>query len=163
MLACRLASRHAHEFWDAHADVLPGGDTHALQFEKDLPLQNLDDNIVCADALFTPWPECDAIIGNPPFLGSRNLAKEHGYDYARKIYAAFPDVPKMADFCVNWFRLAHDRLQPGQRAGLVGTNTIRQNESREASLDYVVNNGGSSPRPFLPRFGQAKRRFTFPS
>jgi hypothetical protein len=34
MLACRLASQHAHEFWDSHADVLPGGDTHALQFEK---------------------------------------------------------------------------------------------------------------------------------
>ncbi len=28
------------------------------------------------------------------------------------------------------------------RAGLVGTNTIRQNESREASLDYLVENGG---------------------
>ena len=142
MLARRLAARSAHEFWDAHADVLPGGDTHALQFEKDLPLDNLDANIRCADALFTPWPEADAIIGNPPFLGSRNLAKEHGYEYARKIYAAFPEVPKMADFCVNWFRLAHDRLKPGQRAGLVGTNTIRQNESREASLDYVVNHGG---------------------
>jgi hypothetical protein len=33
-------------------------------------------------------------------------------------------------------------LKPGQRAGLVGTNTIRQNESREASLDYIVNHGG---------------------
>lgn len=27
-------------------------------------------------------------------------------------------------------------------AGLVGTNTIRQNYSREGSLDYIVNNGG---------------------
>ena len=45
MLARRLATRSAHEFWDAHADVLPGADTHALQFEKDLPLDNLDDNI----------------------------------------------------------------------------------------------------------------------
>jgi SAM-dependent methyltransferase len=45
MLARRLATRSAHEFWDAHADVLPGGDTHALQFEKDLPLDNLDANM----------------------------------------------------------------------------------------------------------------------
>ncbi|MGO9476512.1 MAG: DNA methyltransferase [Limisphaerales bacterium] len=143
MLARRLAARSAHEFWDAHADVLPGGDTHALQFERDLPLDNLDDNIKCADALFTPWPEADAIIGNPPFLGSRYLAKEHGYDYARKIHVAFPGVPKMADFCVYWFRLAHNQLKPGCRAGLVGTKTIRQNESREASLDYIVQNGGT--------------------
>jgi SAM-dependent methyltransferase len=143
MLARRLAARRAHEFWEAHHDALPGGDTHALQFEKDLPLDNLDDNIICADALFTPWPDADAIIGNPPFLGSRNFAKEHGYEYARKVHAAFPDVPKMADFCVYWFRLAQNHLKPGSRAGLVGTKTIRQNESREASLDYLVHHGAT--------------------
>ncbi len=143
MLARRLAHREAETFWEDHADELPGQDTHSLEFESDLPLDNLDQNILCADALFTPWPEADAIIGNPPFLGSRYLAKEHGYDYARKVYAAFPEVPKMADFCVHWFRLAHDRLKPGCRAGLVGTKTIRQNESREASLDYIVANGGT--------------------
>jgi len=143
MLARRLASHSAHDFWDAHADALPSGDTSALQFERDLPLDNLDLNIVKADALFTPWPECDAIIGNPPYLGSRFLAKEHGYEYARKVYAAFPDVPKMADFCVHWFRLAHDHLKSGQRAGLVATKTVTQNESREASLDYIVANGGT--------------------
>jgi hypothetical protein len=49
----------------------------------------------------------------------------------------------MADFCVHWFRLAHDSLKPGGRAGLVGTKTVRQNESREASLDYIVANGGT--------------------
>jgi SAM-dependent methyltransferase len=143
MLARRLAHRQAEKFWEDHADELPGQDTHSLVFERDLPLDNLNENILCADALFTPWPEADAIIGNPPFLGSRYLAKEHGYQYARKVYAAFPDVPKMADFCVLWFRLAHDRLKPGGRAGLVGTKTIRQSESREASLDYITANGGT--------------------
>ena len=48
----------------------------------------------------------------------------------------------MADFCTHWFRLAHDALPEGGRAGLVGTNSIRQNESREASLDYLVERGG---------------------
>jgi SAM-dependent methyltransferase len=110
--------------------------------EKPLPLDNLDKNIICVDALFTDWPKADAIIGNPPYLGSRYLAQEHGYEYARKLQARFPDTPKMADFCTHWFRLAHDTLPPGGHAGLVGTNTIRQNESREASLDYVLTNGG---------------------
>ena len=41
-----------------------------------------------------------------------------------------------------WFRRAHDELAPGKRAGLVGTNTIRQNYSREGGLDYIVANGG---------------------
>ena len=114
--------------------------------EKPLPLDNLDKNIICADALFTEWPRADAIIGNPPYLGSRFLAQEHGYDYARKLHARFPGVPKMADFCTHWFRVAHDALAPDGRAGLVGTNTIRQNESREASLDYIVRSGGSDHR-----------------
>ena len=44
---------------------------------------------------------------------------------------------------VHWFRRAHDELKLGQRAGLVGTNTIRQNESREGGLDYIVDHGGT--------------------
>lgn len=111
--------------------------------EKPLPLDNLDKNIICADALFTDWPKADAIIGNPPYLGSRYLAKEHGYDYARRVYARFPDVPKMADFCTHWFRLAHDTLLTGGHAGLVGTKTVRQSESRQASLDYIADHGGT--------------------
>jgi type II restriction/modification system DNA methylase subunit YeeA len=143
MLACRLASRHAHEFWDAHADVLPGGDTHALQFEKDLPLENLNKNILCADALFTPWPEADAIIGNPPFQSKNKMQQEFGPAYVQKLRAAYPAIPGRADFCVYWFRRAHDHLKSGQRAGLVGTNTIRQNYSREGGLDHIVNAGGT--------------------
>jgi type II restriction/modification system DNA methylase subunit YeeA len=111
--------------------------------EHPLPLANLDANIRCDDALFCEWPKADAIIGNPPYLGSRYLAKEHGYEYARKVHAAFPGVPKMADYCVYWFRRAQDQLPEGGRAGLVGTNTIRQNETREGSLDYVLARGGT--------------------
>ena len=114
-----------------------------LVLENPLPLDNLNSNIICADALFTEWPKADAIVGNPPYLGSRYIAQELGYDYARRLHDRFPDVPKMADFCTHWFRLAHDALPENGRAGLVGTNTIRQNEGREASLDYVVNNGGT--------------------
>jgi hypothetical protein len=116
---------------------------HLSSSDQPLPLDKLDDNIKCDDALFCQWPKANAIIGNPPYLGSRYLAKEHGYEYARKVYAAFPEVAKMADYCVYWFRLAHDALDADGRAGLVGTKTIRQNESREASLDYIVDNGGT--------------------
>ena len=49
----------------------------------------------------------------------------------------------MADFCVYWFRRAQDTLPDGGRAGLVATNTIRQNETRGASLDYVLDHGGT--------------------
>ena len=68
---------------------------------------------------------------------------EFGKDYVAKLRKAYPQIPGRADFCVYWLRRAHDHLKAGQRAGLVGTNTIRQNYSREGGLDYIVQNGGT--------------------
>jgi SAM-dependent methyltransferase len=110
--------------------------------EQELPLDNLDKNIVQADALFTPWPEADAIIGNPPFLGGKRIRAELGDTYTEAIYSRFPNCSNFADFCCYWFRLAHDNLSIDDRAGLVGTNMIRRGTNRKASLDYIVNNGG---------------------
>ncbi len=108
-----------------------------------LPLDNLDENVVCDDALFTKWPEADAIIGNPPFQSKNKMQQELGTAYLQKLRNAYPDVPGRADYCVYWFRKAHDSLKVGQRAGLVGTNTIRQNYSREGGLDYIVQHDGT--------------------
>jgi SAM-dependent methyltransferase len=137
MIAKELAIDESRAWLDDAQLDLP------IEFDAALPLDNLDENILCCDSLFSKWPQANAIVGNPPYLGSRYLAKEHGYKYANAIYDAFPDVPKMADYCVHWFRLTHERLPAGGRAGLVGTNSVRQNESREASLDYIVDNGGT--------------------
>ena len=111
--------------------------------EKPLPLDNLDKNIICADAIFTDWPKGDAIIGNPPFVDARKLTREHGIAYSSKVRAKYPDIPGRSDFCVYWFRKTHDELGPNGRAGLVGTNSIRQNYSREGGLDYIVQNRGT--------------------
>jgi type II restriction/modification system DNA methylase subunit YeeA len=110
--------------------------------EETLPLDNLDENIICADALFTQWPEVDAIIGNPPFQSKNKMQREFGVEYINKLRKAYPEVPGRADFCVYWFYKAHKQLKENCYAGLVGTNTVRQNYSREGSLDYIVNNGG---------------------
>ncbi|BAU66857.1 DNA modification methyltransferase related protein [Stanieria sp. NIES-3757] len=110
--------------------------------ERDLPLDSLDSNIVCADALFTPWVKANAIIGNPPFLGGKILRQELGNEYTEKVYKEFKEVKGQPDFCTLWFRKAHDNLDENGRVGFVGTNSITQNVSRTASLDYIVNNGG---------------------
>lgn len=114
-----------------------------LSLDEGLPLDRLEDNIVCADALFCNWPDVDVIIGNPPYQSKNNMQQELGKDYIDRVRARYPDVPGRADYCVYWFRRAHDELKAGQRAGLVGTNTIRQNYSREGGLDYIVGNGGT--------------------
>ena len=122
--------------------------------EKALPLDNLDRNFLVADALLTPegkpapWPKADVIIGNPPFLGAKRLKPERGPDYVNTMRKAYADVPGMADYCVYWFRRAADHLPEctaadpvAGRAGLVGTQNIRNNQSRVGGLDHVAKTG----------------------
>jgi SAM-dependent methyltransferase len=110
--------------------------------ESALPLDTLDQNIVCQDALFTEWPKANAIIGNPPFLGGNRVRQVLGDEYSEKIFARFPKVKSQVDFCCYWFRLAHENSSKNERVGLVGTNTISQGNTRIASLDYITQNGG---------------------
>jgi SAM-dependent methyltransferase len=110
--------------------------------EQELPLDNLDKNIVQADALFTPWPEADAIIGNPPFLGGKHMRLNLGDNYVERVFHRFPEVRDSVDFCTYWFRLTHNALNQDGRAGLVATNSICQGKSRRAALDYIKHNGG---------------------
>ncbi|MHC4395249.1 MAG: DNA methyltransferase [Planctomycetota bacterium] len=136
--------------------------------ERPLPLDNLDDNFITGDALIhvegnnpdmpilkanknpvvTMWPKVDVIIGNPPFLGSKRLKPERGSRYVNAVRKAYSDVPGMADYCVYWLRKTHDHLfecsvddQVTGRAGLVGTQNIRNNQSRVGGLDYIVKTG----------------------
>lgn len=104
---------------------------------------NLDDNIRWDDALFCAWPRVDVIIGNPPYQSKNKAQAQYGRAYMNKVRKAYPEVPGQADYCVYWFRRAHDELPEGGRAGLVGTNTIRENKSRIGGLDYIVANGGT--------------------
>ena len=119
--------------------------------EPPLHLDNLDGNFLARDALIDEqgnaavWPPADAIIGNPPFLGVKRLKPERGLDYVNAVRRAYPEVPGMADYCVYWFRKAQDALPEctaddpvAGRAGLVGTQNIRNNQSRVGGLDYIA-------------------------
>ncbi|MBK6514334.1 MAG: class I SAM-dependent DNA methyltransferase [Polyangiaceae bacterium] len=64
-----------------------------MDIDPSLPLDNLDKNIVCADALFTEWPEVDAIVGNPPFLGGTKIRAELGDPYLKALLKRYPEVP----------------------------------------------------------------------
>ncbi|MCB8751919.1 DNA methyltransferase [Planktothrix agardhii] len=107
--------------------------------ENSLPLDTLDDNIVCKDALFNAWIKADAIIGNPPFLGGKHIRLNLGDDYVDHLFEKYP---KDVDFCSYWFRLAHDNIDNNGRVGLVATNSISQGKSRKVSLDYINENNG---------------------
>lgn len=107
--------------------------------ESTLPLADLS-GIRRADALRVEWDTANAIIGNPPYHGSQNLRDNLDDDYVEWLKDRFGAGLK--DLCVYWFRRAADQMRPGDRAGLVGTNSISQNRARGASLNYVVEKGG---------------------
>lgn len=113
----------------------------ALDFQdKTLPFDDLDNNILVDDALFCEWPEANFIVGNPPFLGGKYLRVQRGDGYAEKIYESFSDSKGQPDYCVFWFQKAHQ--SSAKRIGLVGTNSVAQGISRQASLEYITANKG---------------------
>ena len=107
--------------------------------ERVLPLIDLS-GIRRGDALRLDWPRTDAIIGNPPYHGTKFLRAELGDDYVQFLKREFGVGVK--DYAVYWFRKAHDRLDDNGRAGLVATNSIREGLNRTSSLEYVLGAGG---------------------
>ena len=83
-----------------------------------LPLDNLDENIICTDSLLNAdgtqrqWPDADVIIGNPPFQSKNKMQQEFGVEYMNKLRNAYPEVPGRADFCVYWFTKRINILSP---------------------------------------------------
>lgn len=136
--------------------------THAIETrrysssaENPLPLHPLN-HLVCADSLKTDWPSVNAIVGNPPFHGDRNLRGVVGDEYIDWLKERFGVGVK--DHCVYFFRKAHEELKPGERCGLVATNTISQSKNRDASLGWIMKNDGVifDATSTMPWSGEAK-------
>jgi hypothetical protein len=108
--------------------------------EATLPLGDLS-GVAVGDALRREWPHSSVIIGNPPFHGDRHLRGLLGDPYVDWLKSAFGIGIK--DYCAYWFRKAHDHLEPGQRAGLVGTNSVTQNRARPVTLDHIIDHDGA--------------------
>ncbi len=87
------------------------------------------------------WPEADFIVGNPPFIGGKDIRDRLGGDYAEAMWQANPRVPKSADFVMQWWdRAAHALVSQGsplKRFGFVTTNSITQEFSRRVIAQYL--------------------------
>jgi hypothetical protein len=80
------------------------------------------------------WPECDFIVGNPPFLGGSRIWRELGREYQQALWQVWEGrVPGGADLCCYWFEKtrAHIANKKCRRAGLVATQAIRGGANRE--------------------------------
>lgn len=76
------------------------------------------------------WPEAEFIVGNPPFIGGKDLRSRLGSSYAQALWSAHPHMNESADFVMYWWDRAAELLardgSPLRRFGLVTTNSISQ-------------------------------------
>ncbi len=80
------------------------------------------------------WPECDVIVGNPPFLGDKFMRRELGNDYIEELRKIYDNrIPGQSDLCCYWFEKARNLIEQKKckRAGLLATQGIRGGANRE--------------------------------
>ena len=119
------------------------------------PILSSLDQIECRDALLNPdgteaaWPEADAIIGNPPFLGGKRVRESLGGATVERLFAAYRGrVPAEADFVCYWVEKAWRAIDGSNptpafsnlRVGLVTTNSIRGGANRRV-LEPIADAG----------------------
>ena len=76
------------------------------------------------------WPKADYIVGNPPFVGGKDIRARMGSAYAEALWKAHKHMNESADFVMYWWdRSAEILLKPKsalKRFGFVTTNSISQ-------------------------------------
>ncbi|MFG1340262.1 class I SAM-dependent DNA methyltransferase [Xanthobacter autotrophicus] len=87
------------------------------------------------------WPKADFIVGNPPFIGGKDLRARLGDAYAQALWSAHPHMNESADFVMYWWdRAAQILLRRGtalKRFGFVTTNSISQVFQRRVMERYL--------------------------
>lgn len=89
------------------------------------------------------WPNCDVIVSNPPFLGTKKLRSELGDAYVQELFRIYTGrIPNFSDLCCYWFEKARELIEQKKcgRAGLLATQGIRGGLNREV-LKNIQNTG----------------------
>ncbi len=106
--------------------VLTWGGYPELQFE----MRDGEAVQVFPNARRPEWPEAEFIVGNPPFIGGKDLRSRMEPGYAEALWKAHPHMNESADFVMYWWDRAAELLTrkktPLRRFGLVTTNSISQ-------------------------------------
>ena len=85
------------------------------------------------------WPEAEFVVGNPPFIGGKDMRNRLGDGYAEACWKARKKVRGGADFVMHFWDEAATRLlrkpkkgqtNPLRRFGFITTNSVTQTFSR---------------------------------
>lgn len=125
------SSDHVHErdallTWDGYPDKLLKRD----QLGRPVPGPEGQETYAFPNAHRPDWPAADFIVGNPPFIGGKDVRSRLGTDYAKALWTAHPHLNPSADFVMYWWDRAAELLTHKgtrlRRFGLVTTNSITQ-------------------------------------
>lgn len=83
----------------------------------------------------------DAFLFNPPFLGGTKIGGANGPSYLRYIKTNYTSRQN-TDLCAYFVQRAQALVNESGNYGFLATTTIAQSDTREASLDLVIENGG---------------------
>lgn len=74
------------------------------------------------------WPEADFIIGNPPFIGGKDIRAEQEGGYVDALRNVYTQVPDSTDFVMYWWQRAAElaRANKIRRFGFITTNSLPQ-------------------------------------
>ncbi|WP_320196527.1 class I SAM-dependent DNA methyltransferase (plasmid) [Agrobacterium rosae] len=94
----------------------------------------------------TVWPRADFIVGNPPFIGLRNLRKAYADGYLEALRLAYPNVAENADYVMYWWEKAANRAREfdpkgksgTRRFGLITTNSMKQSFNRAITARHLA-------------------------
>ena len=72
------------------------------------------------------WPEADYVVGNPPFIGNKQMRGSLGVGYVDALRFVWREVPDTADYVMYWWNKAADLSQQGKvrRFGFITTNSL---------------------------------------
>ncbi len=112
------------------AEVSLARDAHGLPLTR----RAADGSIVEVEAYTNPrqpeWPPAEFIVGNPPFIGGKDIRARLGDERTEALWAAHPSMNESADFVMYWWDHAAGLLTHKgtvlRRFGLVTTNSISQ-------------------------------------
>ncbi len=76
------------------------------------------------------WPEAEFIVGNPPFIGGKDIRSELGDFYTETLWSVHKHMNDSADFVMYWWDRAAEILARKdtklKRFGFITTNSISQ-------------------------------------
>ena len=112
---------------------------HLRTYGKTVPVLRDHVRIECRDALLSPWPTADFVIGNPPFLGNKRMRAVLGDAYVDTLRSVATGVPESADYVSYWWAHAATLLRRGElrRFGLITTNSLRQTYGQQMVREHL--------------------------